>query len=173
MKKYLIITLLLFFPVLLFSESYKIIDAEYDIKGAGFKFMGKTREYPFKRKFSIDKKTVFESREALEHYLNNYVRTLESSRYFDEVKVDYEARPSDTQDLYNVILLIDIQDSHHLLVMPYPKYSSNSGLTLKLKAKDTNFFGSLNTMNTELNLKAKKDELKSGFSFSFDDLKML
>ena len=52
--------------------------------------------------------------------------------------------------------------------MPYPKYSSNSGLTLKLKAKDTNFFGSLNTMNTELNIQAKNNELKSGFSFSFD-----
>lgn len=168
MKKYLIITLLLFFPFLLFSESYKIVDAEYDIKGAGFKFMGKTREYPLKRKFGLDKKTIFESREALEHYLANYKLSLESSRYFDQVKVDYEAKPSVSEGLYDVVLLIDIQDSHHLLVMPYPKYSSNSGLTLKLKAKDTNFFGSLNTMNTELNLKAKKDEFKSGFSFSFD-----
>ena len=168
MKKSLLLTLLLLLPLFLFAESYKIVDAEYNVTGAGFKFLGKTREYPLRHQFSLDTKSVFNSREALENYIKNYKQSLVSSRYFDEISVNYEANPSDTADLYNVILLVDIQDSHHLIVMPYPKYSSNSGLSLKLKAKDTNFLGSLNSMNTELNLRLDKNEFKSGFSFSFD-----
>ena len=76
MKKYILISLIFFFPVLLFSEAYRIVDAEYNVSGAGFKFMGKTRDYPLKRKFSLDKKMIFESREDLEEYLDNYKLAL-------------------------------------------------------------------------------------------------
>ncbi len=168
MKKQFTLLVLLLLPICLFSESYKIKNAEYDINGAGFKFMGKTREYPLKRKFSLDTNKLFESSQEFETYLNNYKTSLISSRYFDSVEVDYEAAPSEIPDLYEVTVLVKIQDSHHLIVMPYPRYSSNDGISLKLKAKDTNFFGSLNTMNAELNLKFDGKKFKPGFAFSFD-----
>ena len=168
MKKSFILLLLVFLPVFLFSESYKIKNAEYDINGAGFKLLGKTRIYPLNNKYPLDTKTTFKSREAFEKYLKNYKQSLDSSRFFDEVTIDYEARPSDTEDLYDVTLMLKIQDSHHLIVMPYPRYSSNDGLSLKLKAKDTNFLGSLNTMNMELNLSYSEKKFKPGFAFSFD-----
>ncbi len=167
MKKIFILSILLVLPLYLFSETYKIKNAEYDINGAGFKFMGKTREYPLKRSFPLDTEKLFESREAFEKYLDNYKKSLESSRYFETVDVNYHATPSQ-DDLYEVTVLVKLQDSHHLVIMPYPKYSSNSGISVKLKAKDSNFFGSLNTMNAEINLKLDGKEFKPGFSFSFD-----
>ena len=59
MKKLLLLPLLVFLPFILFSEAYKIKNAEYDIQGAGFKFMGKTREYPLKRYYPLDTKKTF------------------------------------------------------------------------------------------------------------------
>ena len=119
MKKKLLVLLLLLLPLFLMAESYKIVDAEYNVTGEGFKFLGKTREYPLRHQFSLDTKTVFNSREALDNYIKNYTQSLESSRYFDEISVTYEANPSDTADLYNVILLVDIKDSHHLIFIPF------------------------------------------------------
>lgn len=168
MKKSFFILLLVFLPVFLFSESYKIKNAEYDINGAGFKLLGKTQIYPLNSKYPLDTKTTFKSREAFEKYLKNYKQSLDSSRFFDEVTINYEANPSDTEDLYDVILMIKIQDSHHFIVMPYPRYSSNDGLSLKIKAKDMNFLGSLNTMNMEINLSYSDKKFKPGFAFSFD-----
>lgn len=168
MKKLLLVILLVVLPFILFSEAYQIVDSEYEIEGAGFKFMGKTREYPLQRNFPLDKRTVFKDRQAFENYISNYEQTLISSRYFDEVSVKYEATPSETEELYYVHILINIKDSHHLILMPYPKYSSNTGLSLKLKAKDSNFFGSLNTMNADVNLTLDSEGFKPGFTFSFD-----
>ena len=168
MKKSLFVSLFVLLPFLLFSEAYKITNAEYDIKGAGFKFMGKTREYPLNQNFPIDKKTTFENRETFDTYIENYTETLVSSRYFDEVSVTYEALPSETPGLLNVTVLIKLQDSHHLIVMPIPKYSSNSGISLKFKGKDSNFLGSLNTMNVDMNLRYDDGIFKPGFNFNFD-----
>ncbi len=169
MKKSFIFALLLLLPLTVFAQSYKIVDAEYDVKGNGFKFLGKTREFPLKSQFPLDKKTVFTDNAALEKYINNYKQTLISSRSFDEVEVEYDAVPSENPDIYNVVLKVFLQDSRHLIIMPYPKYSSNSGVSLKLKAKDSNFLGSLNTMNTEINLRYNKgDGFKPSFSFDFD-----
>lgn len=168
MKKSLFVSLFVLLPFLLFSEAYKITNAEYDIKGAGFKFMGKTREYPLNQNFPLDKKTTFENHEAFDTYIENYTETLVSSRYFDEVSVTYEALPSETPGLLNVTVLIKLQDSHHLIVMPIPKYSSNSGISLKFKGKDSNFLGSLNTMNVDMNLRYDDGIFKPGFNFNFD-----
>ena len=168
MKKKIFSSLLLLLSFLLYSESYKITDAEYDIEGAGFKILGKTREYPLNRKYPLDKKKVFNSRDALEIYLNNYKQSLESSRLFDSVDINYDAIPAGSDDYYEVTVLVDLKDTHHFIVLPYPRYSSNDGLSLKLKAKDTNFLGSLNTMNADFNMSYHDKTFKPGFNFNFD-----
>ena len=66
MKKSLLAILLVFLPFIVFSEAYKIIDSDYEIEGAGFKFMGKTREYPLQRNFPLDTNTIFKTRQAFE-----------------------------------------------------------------------------------------------------------
>ena len=168
MKKLSLVLLLIFFPVLIFSQTYRIIDSEFDVQSSGFKFLGKTRQYPLKHNFPLDKNIIFESLEELENYLQNYERSLISSRHFDEVNVNYEARPSATDDCYNVTVLVHVKDSNHLIVMPYPRYSSNDGISLKLKGKDTNFLGSLNTMNVDINLSYNEKKFKPGFNFNFN-----
>ena len=170
MKK--ILTLLLIFTsisVLAFSEQYRITDVEYTTVGAGFNFLGKTKPSSIRQKFPVDKKKIFDSQEALENYIQNYQKELESSRNFETVEINYTTSFNAASDINEVSLSIHIQDSHHLVVAPYPKYKTGDGATLKLKAKDTNFLGSLNTMNTSLSLKLDEEK---GFipqiSFDFD-----
>ena len=169
MKKTLaLLSVLLFAAVSLFSEQYRIIDAEYSVKGSGFSFLGKTRPYVLRQKFPLDKKKTFNSREELESYINNYEETLISSRDFESVTVNYESTASDAE-VQDVILLVDIVDSHHMMAVPLPKYTTENGASVKIKAKDTNFLGTLNTMNMSLNLgNNKSGDFIPELAFDFD-----
>lgn len=66
MKKLLLFISFVFINVLLFADKYVIKDAEFDITGAGFKFLGKTKEYSILRNFPLNKKKVFQSNEEFE-----------------------------------------------------------------------------------------------------------
>ena len=169
MKKTLaLFAVLLFASVSLFSEQYQIIDAEYSVKGSGFSFLGKTRPYVLKQKFPLDKKKTFNSREELENYIKNYEETLISSRDFDSVTIDYESTVSENE-VQEVRLIVDIVDSHHMLAVPLPKYTTENGASVKIKAKDTNFLGTLNTMNMSLDLgKNTAGDFIPELSFDFD-----
>ena len=127
---------------LAFSDQYRIKDVEYTTVGAGFKFLGKTKPSSIRQKFPVEKKKIFDSQEALENYIKNYQNELESSRNFETVEINYTISFNDASDINEVSLTIHIQDSHHLVVAPYPKYKTGDGATLKLIAKDTNFLGS-------------------------------
>lgn len=168
MKKFTSLLFLLFLSIPLFSEAYKICDAEFSITGAGLKILGTTSEYSVLSKYPIDKKTIFNSQNELEVYIQNYKSQLESTRIFDDVSIDFEAVLSETENISNVTLLITLQDSHHMLFMPYPKYSSNDGLIIGLKAKDMNFLGTMNPMNSSFYLTINNSGIKPGFTFSFD-----
>ncbi len=167
-KAVLLIGSILFFACSLFSEKYRIKDVSYDIKGAGFKILGATKPSILNQKIPVNTKKVFKSREELEIYISNYSQSLESTRAFESFEVSYETSFSDTDEINEITLIVKLEDSHHLVVMPYPKYSSDSGASIKLKIKDTNFLGTLNTFNAEINAKGDDKGFKPGLSLDFD-----
>lgn len=84
-------------------------------------------------------------------------------------KEDENEVPREEEKFYFVNLNVSTSDSLHFLLMPYPKYDSNSGFTLKLKTKDSNFFGTLETMSGDLNFAiVSKDETKYDYKFGLD-----
>ena len=167
-KTFLLLGCLTLLSFSLFSEQYKIKDVSYSVEGAGFKFLGATKPSILKTKYPVNTKKIFNSREELESYIENYKKSLDSSRAFDSIDVNYETSFSDSSDINDVLISVKLADSHHLVIMPYPKYSSDSGASIKLKIKDTNFLGTLNTMNAELNAKGENGVFKPGLSFDFD-----
>ena len=55
----------------LFSQRFKIHDATFDIKGAGFAFLGKTTPYSLQTNFPLDKKKIFDSEDDFKEYSEN------------------------------------------------------------------------------------------------------
>ena len=156
----------------LFSQRFKIHDATFYIKGAGFAFLGKTTPYSLQTNFPLDKKKIFDSEDDFKEYMENYISSLNSSRFFESVELNFEVldiqnENSENSDIQQVILHFDIKDSHHLLFVPYPKFSSNTGFSFKLKGKDTNFLGSLQTLSTELRLDITNEGFEPGFAIDF------
>ena len=87
----------------------------------------------------------------------------------ENISVEEDEIPREEEKFYFVNLNVSTSDSLHFLLMPYPKYDSNSGFTLKLKTKDSNFFGTLETMSGDLNFAiVSKDETKYDYKFGLD-----
>lgn len=165
MKKYLITLFIIFSCSFIFAEKYQITDIKYDISG-------KTREYVLSNKVEINKKHIFKDEEELVNYVKDTTQRLENTRNFEEYEADFEVGDADENGICPVTLLIKTKDSKHLLVLPYPKYDSNSGFLLKLKAKDTNFMGTMEEMSADFNFEIEQDkdpwEYTTGLSIGFN-----
>ena len=137
------------------------------------KLLGITNPYALEQKVSIDKKTIFSSEEEFNKYFEDYKKQINNLRAFEKIEISYSVL--EQQDEINYVKInVQLKDSIHILAVPYLKYDSNTGLTFKLKAKDTNFLGSLNSMSTDLNFAIENNEelgtkkTKIGFNFNYD-----
>lgn len=151
MKK-LAFCIFLLFPFFCFAQNYHINNVEYNIEGNGKFSLGTTKEYALEQHVPVDTKTIFETQDDLEEYLKKYVKELNNTRAFEEIEVSYIFDENlSTYDTFEVILQVYVKDSFHLLALPHViGYNSNEGWKPKLKAKDSNFLGSLNTMSADL-----------------------
>lgn len=160
------------------AQKYQISD--YIITTSGKYKLTTTRPYVVELNFPLDKKTLF-SQEELASYIKNYKQELTNSRAFEEINVDYEILDEFTDDkgqsISKIKMLINLKDSNHFLMVPYPKFKSDKDKTnieVKLKAKDTNFLGTMNSLSTDANIEITKDNIqgkwifKPGFNISYD-----
>ncbi|WP_407429155.1 POTRA domain-containing protein, partial [Treponema sp.] len=151
--RFFLIFIFSFFSFSLFSERYQISDVSYTLD--------KTREQDLRRVVSVNTEKIFESKEELDSYLADLRQRLMNTRAFDDVQLEAEYEQPESEDINNVLLNINAKDSKHLLILPYPKYDSNNGLIFKIKAKDVNFLGTLNTMNAGI-FAGLKEDLQTG-----------
>lgn len=92
----------------------------------------------------------FTSPEAMLKALDAKRDRLNNMRLFEEVSYTYEAIHADDVAIrYRVKFFID--DAFTFLAIPYPKYDSNYGFRLGLKAYDKNLFGSFADMYLVIN----------------------
>ncbi|MCR5437744.1 MAG: hypothetical protein K6E97_11845 [Treponema sp.] len=195
MKRFVLFLFLFISGFNLSANVYKIRHVDYNINGSDWKIMSKTKEYAIIQKLPVNKDKLFSSEEDVKAYIADYKLKLESLRAFDTINITYEIEPYELQDgmielngkyvkivenedgkcIINLVnIKIDLKDSFHLLVVPYPKYNSNTGTEIKLKAKDTNFLGTLNEMSSDLNFsleqqsESDKPDVKLGLNFVYD-----
>ena len=169
--------LAIFFLTLVFiaqaeSEKFRISDdVKYEIKGM-------TRQYALENAVEIDFKRVFESYEELRAYLDDIKQQFTNERNLESVTINVSYEPvlniDDEDSVVTVVLRVQTTDSKHMLALPYPKYDSNDGFTLKLKVKDTNFFGTMEEFNFDINIEAEQEDesdsadYKIGIDFDYD-----
>ncbi len=132
------------------AESYQITDIQYEIDG-------RTREYVLDKTLDIRKDIVFDSVEQLELYCEFIRQNLNNQRVLQASSLTYELGNPNEQEIIPVTLYITAEDTWNILPLPYPKYNSNTGFSLKLKVKDYNFFGSMEPLDFEL-VFAQEDE---------------
>ena len=193
MKKTVFVLLALLFSVNLIANKYKIVNTDIKTNAASLKLFGTTQPQSVERVIPVDYNKIFENEAELFEYIEDYKIRLANVRAFEQINVDFSIKPasdvdwstlqnidledeelSQIEDLFFVTILVELTDSIHVLAMPYIKYNSNTGSSFKIKMKDTNFLGSLNTMAAEMLFNVKqesesdKPKYNFGLGFSYD-----
>jgi hypothetical protein len=151
MKRFKLFPIIFLFLFPLAAQQYQINDIEYQIQGCGHWIFGRTQEYALVTQVPVDQKTVFENEEDFTAYITDLEIKLNNLRAFETTSITYEPILQEEQsEIIPVKLIISVKDSFHLFAIPGPKYNSNTGLTFKLKIKDSNFLGSLNTLSSDI-----------------------
>lgn len=153
--------------MLVYAEMYRISDVNYTLHGI-------TREYALKTNVPVDKKRVFEDEDELINYIDDIKQQIENTRTFETVNVDFAVSEPDENLMCNVIINVETKDSFHFIATPYPKYTSGDSMKIMIKAKDTNFLGSMESLTGDVNFEIELNEddspkdFKFGFGVDFD-----
>lgn len=139
---------------------YRIADVDYDIRGI-------TREYPLTQAVDVDRRRVFPNKESLDRYLTDLEIKFLNQRVFQSASITSEFGNAGDDGVVPVRLTVHTVDTWNIIALPYPKFDSNSGLTMKLKLKDFNFMGSMQVLTADVNYQYDENE-KSSFEANLD-----
>lgn len=137
-----IFILILFSSTALFAEKYIINSVLYTVDG--FTHIDNLKHY-----MDLEIGEKFETTEDFETYLQKTEQRIKNNRVFLEGEV--LTTLSDSSDGYiGVDLEIKVKDSWNIVILPYPQYDSNTGLSLGFRIKDYNFLGSMKTLSVDI-----------------------
>ncbi|MFW5729023.1 MAG: hypothetical protein ACOCYG_05115, partial [Spirochaetota bacterium] len=129
--------------------------ARYEITEVNYDIDGRTREFALAGRLDIEEGTQFASRDELESYIADRQQVLTNQRVLsDESTLSYTVRRrEDKPDA--VVIEVDAVDTWNLIALPYPEYDSNDGLLLSVRARDYNFFGTMEELKVNFNYRNK------------------
>ncbi len=121
---------------------YRVEQVEFDVRG-------RTQEGVIKRLVQVYPGLEFTSQLELDLYIADREQELLNQRPLAEASIEY-VMGAPENGVVPLSVLVQTQDSWNILVLPYFRYDSNDGLLLSLRARDYNFFGTLERLAVTL-----------------------
>jgi hypothetical protein len=142
-------------------------DTVYVIRSINFDVDGRSR--PFALIYNGDFKEgerIQGGKEGLEQYITRKQQILINQRVLDEASIEYTLGAPEADGAVPVSLLVRVKDTWNAIALPYPKYDSNDGFSLTIKARDYNFLGTMNSLRVDLGYRSyEKDDGAGGVAF--------
>ena len=124
------------------TQSYQITTVHYNIKGL-------TRKHPLSQAVPIDTGLIFDSKEAVQSYLDDLEQQFKNIRVIQSVRIDTDYGDADTRGVIPITLTIAITDTWNFIIVPYPSFDSNSGNLTVLPAC-ISISGTLRTYDSQI-----------------------
>jgi hypothetical protein len=133
---------------------YVIRDLEFNVKG-------RTRPFAIidKGEFRINEE--IRGRAGLEKYVAGKEQILLNQRVLERASIEYTLSEPGDDGKVPVRLIISVEDTWNIIAVPYPKYDTNSGFELIIKARDYNFFGTMSAFRFDLGYKYDENSRNS------------
>jgi hypothetical protein len=143
-------------------------DRLYVISAFEFNIKGRTRPFALIHNGEFKIGETLKGQASLDEYVRDKTQTLVNQRMLkDNATVTYSVEEQAEDGSYPVTLTISTEDSWNIIALPRPRYKSDTGLDLSIRARDYNFLGTMNPLR--INLGYKYDEEKRS-SFQFEVL---
>ena len=107
-----------------------------------FDITGQTQPYAITKNLDLTEQPEYYTPSEFEFYLKDLNQQLKNLRVMVDTDITVEYERTET-GFIDARVTIHGRDTWNILVLPGPKYNSNTGISLKLKYKDENFLGSL------------------------------
>lgn len=138
----------------------EVFAATYTIRSYTFNIKGKTNDSALSE-FVGEPGATFSTLEELEQHVADKRQQLYNKRIFHEVGFSYTIEDMGG-DVFMADVVIYIDDARTFIILPFPKYDSNYGFELKVKAIDSNFMGTFATMEANVYLSQNNNTFKDG-----------
>ncbi|WP_461256064.1 hypothetical protein, partial [Treponema sp. R80B11-R83G3] len=138
------------------------------INSFNYNVIGRTLPFVLNNKTELKKGEEITGKTNLIKFIKDKRQLLTNERVLkDNVKIEYAIGEAAEDGKYPVDLQIYVEDTWNIIALPYPKYSSNYGFELTIKARDYNFFGTMHALRVDLGYKYDQDG-QSFFSLMVD-----
>ncbi|MFW5827639.1 MAG: hypothetical protein ACOCU4_06085 [Alkalispirochaeta sp.] len=167
-------SLLLLPPFMVYAQEDTPMPGAYRIDSIEYQNEGRTRQWVLEDVIDLEPGMTFPDELSLETHLANQQQRLVNQRALQEASITAELESEAAQPI-PVHVTVTTRDTWNVIVLPYAKFDSNSGLLLSLRGRDYNFFGTLSTLEADLDYEFTEDEenlitLSSSFSVPFNML---
>jgi len=145
------------FPLLSQDDStlYVIDDYEFSVKG---RTLPSALLYKLVEKDEYRKGEIITGKANLEKYLSDITQIYINQRVLrDNVEVIYSTGDQNEDGTYPVTILIKVEDTWNIIALPRP-YFKNDVFDLTIKARDYNFFGTMNALQIDAGYNYDEDE---------------
>jgi hypothetical protein len=141
--------------------------AVYVIRGFVYHIKGMTRASAITYNVELEEGQRIEGWNAFEAYIARKNQMLKNQRVLESNKCYIEYTLGDPEEDGAIPVYLDIyaEDSWNIIALPEPKFDSNTGLSLTVKARDYNFLGTMSALRFNIGY-----ELETGGDNSFNFL---
>ena len=125
-------------------------DSVFIINSFTFNIEGYTRPYALINHGKLITGEKITGLKNVEKYILDKTQLLINQRVLDSASVDYIIGMQKEDGMFPLELIINTKDTWNIVAIPRPKYSSNSGFDITLKARDYNFLGTMSPLRLDL-----------------------
>jgi len=146
------------------TDTEDLTDTEnliYVIAAINFKIKGMTKPYALLRYAELKIGEELIGSKKLEKYISDKTQVLLNQRVLKTAGIEYTIGEKQPDEKYPVALFISVEDTWNIIAIPYPKYDSNTGFDLIIKARDYNFLGTMNPLRLDIGYKLDEENHSS------------
>ena len=147
----------LFNTVLLPAQETANDETVYVIRRLDFDVTGQTKPFALISAGGFLEGERIKGKENLDKYTALKTQLLLNQRVLDDVSIEYSLGEPEDDGALPVNLLVHVTDTRNLIILPYPKYDSNDGLSVTLKVRDYNFLGTMTPLKIDLGYQNDKN----------------
>jgi hypothetical protein len=122
----------------------------YVIRAITFDVTGRSRPFALSYYGKLTEGEEITGKAAMDFYIQDHTQLLLNQRVLkDDVQIIPSFDAPDGDGKIPVDLLVIVADTWNIMVFPKPIWDSNSGFEITLKARDYNFFGTMNAVKVD------------------------
>jgi outer membrane protein assembly factor BamA len=150
------------------NRTFEKPDSVYVIREIEFDVIGRSRPFALISSGNFKEGERIKGKDNFVKYIALKKQLLVNQQVLEEVMIEYFTGESESDGALPVKLLVHVRDTWNLIILPYPKYDSNEGFSITLKARDYNFFGTMSALRVDLGYQNNNGEQSVNFSLESD-----